>query len=96
MVGIAQDKRGMYVLEMLWRKGLDCCLCAHRRKDGRQQVTVGSGKNSRAGTVCFGCDGKLKHDRDYNRPSIPSLQILLIAPFNEKTGQQFLFLHEVP
>ena len=61
MIGIAQDQRGVDVLELLRRNSLDRSLRPHRREDGSEKVTVRRGENPCAGTVGFGSDLELKH-----------------------------------
>ncbi len=61
MIGVAQDKRGVDVLEMFGREGLDRRLRANRCEDWRDEVTVRGGEDARAGAIVFGCDGELEH-----------------------------------
>ena len=62
MIGVAQKKRGVDVLEMFGCEGLDGRLRAHGREDRREEVAVRGGENACAGAVVFGCDGEFKHD----------------------------------
>ena len=66
MIGVAQDKRGIDVLEMFGRERLDRCLRANGRKDRREEVAVRSSEDPSAGAVVFGCDGEFEHGGDYN------------------------------
>jgi len=70
MIGVAQDQRGVDVLEMLGRERLDRGLRAHRCEDRREQVAVRRGEDAGSGTVDFGGDGEFKHRRDYKRLSL--------------------------
>ena len=66
MIGIGKHKRGAQFLDLCGREGLDRCLRANRREDGREKVAVRCSENPRAGAVVFGCDGEFEHERDYN------------------------------
>ena len=61
MIGVAQDERGVDVLEMFGRESLDGRLRANRCEDGCNEVTMRGGENACAGAVVFGGDGKFKH-----------------------------------
>lgn len=66
MIGVAQDERGVDVLKMFGREGLDRCLRANRREDGSEEVAVRCGEDARAGAVVAGGDGILEHEGNYN------------------------------
>ena len=61
MIGVAQDERGIDILEVFGREGLDGRLRANGREDGRDEVAVRGGEESRAGAVVFGGDLEVKH-----------------------------------
>jgi hypothetical protein len=65
VISIAQYQGGMDLLEMFRGKGLDSCLRTDRGKNRCEQLTVGSGKHSRAGSMVPGCDLELEHNEDY-------------------------------
>lgn len=65
MISVAQDERGVDLLEMFGREGFDRCLRAHRREDWREKVAVWRGENPGAGAVVFGRDLELEHWSDY-------------------------------
>jgi len=67
MIGIAQDKRSVDVLEVLGRESLDRRLRANGREDWRDEVTMRRGKYPCAGSVVFGGDLELEHRVDYKR-----------------------------
>ena len=61
MIGVAQDERGIDVLEMFGREGLDRRLRADRCEDRGDEVAVRGGENSRAGAIISGGDLKFEH-----------------------------------
>ena len=61
MICVAQDERGIDLLEVLGREGLDRRLRAHRCEDWRDEVAMRGGENPRASAVVFGGDLELKH-----------------------------------
>ena len=61
MVGVAQDERGIDLLELFGREGLDRRLRADRREDRCEQVAVRGGEDAGAGAVVFGSDLELEH-----------------------------------
>jgi len=65
MIGVAQDKRGIDILEMFGREGFNRRLRANRREDWRGEVAVRGSEDARAGAVVFGGDGELEHWGDY-------------------------------
>ena len=65
MIGVAQNKRGVDVLEMLRRESLDRRLRADGREDRRDEVAVRRGENPRAGAVVHGSNLEVKHRADY-------------------------------
>lgn len=66
MIGVAQHERGIDVLEVFGREGLDRRLRANGREDRREEVAMRCGEDARAGAVVFGCDGELEHEGNYN------------------------------
>ena len=65
MIGVAQHERGVDVLEMFGREGLDRRLRANRREDRCDEVAVRGGEDARAGAVVCGGDSEFKHGIDY-------------------------------
>ena len=61
VVGVAQHQRGVDILELFGREGLDRRLRANRRKDRREEISVRGGENPSAGAVVFGGDLEVKH-----------------------------------
>src|SRR5687767_10915580 len=68
MIGVAQDERGVDILEMFRREGLDCCLCANRSEDRCEKITMRGSENPGAGAVVFGGDLEFKHQRIITLP----------------------------
>ena len=53
MIGVAQHERGVDVLEVFGREGLDRCLRTHGREDRREEVAVRGGEYPSACAVVF-------------------------------------------
>lgn len=66
MIGVAQHERGVDIFEMFGREGLDRRLCANRREDWRDEISVRCGENPCADAVVFGGDLEGEHRADYN------------------------------
>lgn len=65
MIGVAQYEGSVDAFEVFRRECLDRSLRTDRREDGRGQVAVRRGEDSRAGAVVFGGNLKLEHGADY-------------------------------
>lgn len=65
MIGVAEHERGMDVFQMFGREGLDRCLRADRRENGREEIAVRHAKGSRAGAPLFCSEREFKHEGDY-------------------------------
>ena len=66
MIGVAQHKRGIDILEVFGREGLDRRLRANGRKDRRDEVAVRCGEYARAGAVAARSNGELEHWENCN------------------------------
>lgn len=65
VVCVGEHERGAQFLDLGRRERLDRCLRADRRKDRCEQIAVRGGKDACTGTVVAGCDGKVKHKKNY-------------------------------